>query len=237
MKYSFFYSLFLVLGLTTSSAFAAGNIALIYKGPGACVEECSEASALIAKMAGLEPRYVGPNETDPAIFNNAKIWIQPGGFSVDASLAMRPALKKNLVSFVENGGAYVGFCAGGFLATSMIGRSEYPGLGFVPGSTRYFNEVDENGIMVNVNWKGKTRHLYYEGGPRFDVPQNSGVQILSRYADGSVESLQTTYGLGRVAVTGTHPEAPLSWRQSFGLTDRDGLDLDIAVELVRWAAR
>jgi hypothetical protein len=108
------------------------NIALIYKGEGSCIEDCSESAALVAEWAGLVPVYVSPNEVDLKIFDKAAIWIQPGGESLIVSDAMSADLKRAVREFVEKGGGYVGFCAGAFFADDNIHGTGSKGLNLIP---------------------------------------------------------------------------------------------------------
>ncbi|MES2964413.1 MAG: BPL-N domain-containing protein [Bdellovibrionota bacterium] len=209
--------------------------ALVYKGPGSCEEHCSESSADVAKLAGFEPVYVGPKDVDPAIFKNAAVWIQPGGVSSTVALNMDPVLKDNLREFIANGGGYVGFCAGGFFSTAMVGSTKNKGLGIMPGRSTLV-KTTEQALMVDVTWAGLTRHLYFEGGPYFTFEKEDAVEITATYADGTVASARAAFGKGRVYVTGPHPEAPQYWRDYFKLEDRDGLDPDLARDMVLWAA-
>jgi glutamine amidotransferase-like uncharacterized protein len=224
--------------LSTISCLSYGATALIYKGQGSCEEGCSESAALMATLAGLKPVYVSPSETGKAIFNDARVWIQPGGESDDAILAMNPSLKANLKEFVARGGGYVGFCAGAFMATSKIANTSLDGLGLIPGvGYPYLPSTDPDvGQMVPMQWGSKVRHLYFEGGPAFKIPQSTSVQVVGLYPGGDIAAIRALFYRGRVFVIGTHPEAPDDWKEYFQLKDRDGRDWDMAVMMIRWAS-
>ena len=113
---------FLLLAVVASSIFgnaradeAVRPLALVYQGEGSCEEGCSEAAAAIAELAGFRVKYVGPealkeDATDvqvKAVFENAKVWIQPGGVAMDAMYSMTYKLRTELVNFIDNGGGYV----------------------------------------------------------------------------------------------------------------------------------
>src|SRR3954463_13790060 len=100
-------SLLLTLGQTAQAADA-----LVYKGPGSCEDGCSEAAALVAKLAGLHPVFVDPHPASADVFKNAAVWIQPGGKSRTVGATMSAELKSWIQNFVAAGGGYVGFCAG-----------------------------------------------------------------------------------------------------------------------------
>lgn len=224
---------------------ALASDALVYKGPGSCDEDCSSAAALMAQMAGLNPVYVGPSEADPKLFANAVVWIQPGGTSRAVGQNMTEALKQRIRDFVHGGGAYVGFCAGGFFATSKIGELEDPGLGLITGSTALYEKIDTDAGMLALNWGGRARQLYWEGGPAFYPPAVGGAaapeviapEVMATYPDGTAAAVRAPYGEGRVYVAGVHPEAPQWWRDYYKLHDSDGLDYDLAVGMIQWAAR
>ena len=223
------------LSLSPAPQFGVAKIALVYQGPGACEEGCVPAAADVATRAGLKVLLVGPTETDSHLFDNAAVWIQPGGKSSQVSKAMSDALKERIRAFVSGGGAYVGFCAGGFFSTSEIRNDGVRGLGLVPGKSLPFESPHDADILA-VDWRTRARQMYFEGGPYFDVPaedlQSGRVRVMSTYADGKIAALVTHFGQGRVSVTGLHPEAPQYWRDYYKITDTDGVDFDQAQDMM-----
>lgn len=211
-------------------------IALVYKGPGSCPEDCSLASAHVAELAGFEVRYVGPQEINPNIFKDAKVYIQPGGVSNIVGDNMISSMKTALKNFIASGGGYVGFCAGGFFAS--LPHDGYKYLGIIAADSD-LAKIRPNTSQQWVTWKdGTKRSVYFEGGPYFIVPQNSNLTITSRYQDGRVAGVEGAFGKGRVSVVGHHPEAPEWWRTDSKLVDPDGIEGDwqMAVQMIRWAA-
>lgn len=237
----------LILGGKLASAGVPANnkgqngdpIALVYKGPGSCEEDCSEAAAEMARLAGLQPVYVGPEETRPEIFNNAVVWIQPGGKSSKVSKTMNAALKQLIREFVYRGGGYVGFCAGGFYSTELISETGNPGLGMLPGKNHLYEEVQNEIELPTLNWMGVNRKVYWEGGPYFIPPESkelysSNYQILALYPNGTPATVSSRYGQGAVVVTGAHPESPRWWKHDgVELNDDDGDDFDLAVDMIQ----
>jgi glutamine amidotransferase-like uncharacterized protein len=216
------------------SSSVRADLALVYRGPGSCEEGCSEAAASVAEQDGYKVEYVGPDSNDPALFAHAKVWIQPGGVAATVVESMSADLKNQLRTFIARGGGYVGFCAGAFTATARVGSTRVNGLGILPGLTRLYKGSDPGSILEFI-WRGLTRHLYWEGGPYFVFSASSGVEQIATYPDDSAAAVRAAYGKGRVFVTGAHPEAPADWRKNPDLDDPDGLDHDLAIEMVRWA--
>ena len=227
----------LFFGVFSLSTFASSQkpIALVYKGPGSCVEDCSEASAHMAELAGFTAVYIGPDETNPNVFSNAKVYIQPGGNSWAVGVNMHPTLKRNLRTFIANGGGYVGFCAGAFYAADTI--KNYPRMDLFRGNSVFYKWMPQSPIIEKMTWKGKTRHVYWEGGPYLQLYKGSGFEVIAKYSNGLPAAVQGAYGNGRVSVIGHHPEAPQWWREDPFIADPDGLDYDIAIDMIHWATR
>ena len=233
---------------TPAPSVAPSGIALVFSGNGACAEDCAKAGEDAAKLAGLTPVAVYGNELSTkstadqvaAFFENVKVWIMPGGSSRSEVASLSSTMRSALKSFVENGGGYVGWCAGAFSATSIIGTTGVSGLGLIPGNTALYNtSTHQNGYggsIEKTTWFNDLRYLYLEGGPYFyNLP--SSVEVVGRYDDQvSVSAVRTTYGKGRVYLTGTHPEAPSWWWKGTGISDPDGSDQSYAADMIRWAA-
>jgi glutamine amidotransferase-like uncharacterized protein len=213
------------------------NVALVYRGPGVCVEDCAQAAAEPAQKIGLRVKYVGPQDSSPQLFEDAVVWIQPGGGSKSAGTAMTKQLKENVRSFVFKGGGYVGFCAGAPIATSKIHDSEIDGLGILQGVSvhKYLEVGNDNPTILKVQWDGLPRFLYWEAGSYMTVEKGFKGEAIAFYPNGFIAALRMTYGKGRVFVTGLHPEAPDFWKKLAKLSDPDGSDMILAKEMVRWA--
>jgi glutamine amidotransferase-like uncharacterized protein len=217
----------------------AATLALIYKGPGACESGCAESAAEVARTAGLLPVFVGPDQLpNTDIFREAAVWIQPGGRSSVVFQHMNPILKKWITDFVYSGASYVGFCAGGFFSTSEIADRGQEGLGIIPGINRLYEESDLAVYQVDINWEGKLRNIYWEGGPYFVLPQSypedREAWPVAYYPNGSLAAVKARFGEGRAFVSGPHPEAPESWKRYYRLHDTDGSDWDLARAMIEW---
>jgi glutamine amidotransferase-like uncharacterized protein len=150
---------------------------------------------------------------------------------------MSYSLKQAIRNFVNAGGGYVGFCAGAFLATGMVGTTSVPGLGIFPGRTQLVEGIySAHGVILPMTWDGTLKHIYFEGGPHLIFSARSQIEATAYFDDGTVGSGRAFYGAGRVYVTGAHPEAPADWRQDLYLYDADGVDVPVAVDMVNWAA-
>jgi glutamine amidotransferase-like uncharacterized protein len=162
------------------------------------------------------------------------VWIQPGGHSPQVMQAMTAQMVTALQSFVSNGGAYVGFCAGAFSATDWVGTSTYQGFNIFPGYTTVYKSRYQAEI-IPILWEGKPRSIYWEGGPYLSEIPHGMAETIATYPTGQIAAARAPFGKGRVFIAGFHPEAPQQWRDYYGLTDPDGLDYDLAQEMITWA--
>jgi glutamine amidotransferase-like uncharacterized protein len=241
------------LTVTIAYADSGSPLALIYKGPGA--KGGSDAVATVALLAGYQPVFVGPDGTEAiGKWNQAALWIQPGGQARKQVVAMSAQLKSEIRDFVHSGnGGYVGFCAGGFLAMEKFGwhNDNDPSdnfesdaaLGLLPGYGHYYDHFDKlipdakhTGLLISTVWAGQPRKIYWDLGPYFDedTVKSPGVEVLSRYEDGPAMTIRSTYGKGRVFVSGVHPEAPQDWFDGDNLKN-DSLNYDLAETMFHWA--
>ncbi|MFF2653706.1 BPL-N domain-containing protein [Streptomyces sp. NPDC058045] len=212
--------------------------ALVYRGPGVC-EGCAEAVAALLKRSPrrFEVAYVGPDEDLPltaASLADADLYAQPGGGDdVDAAWRALRGAARAVRDWTRDGGRYLGFCMGGYLA----GRT--PGFGLLPGDTDGYTSSpgasvhDGRDTVVPVTWRGKRRHMYFQDGPRFLLDDGADATVLAEYGNGTIAAVVAPYGRGRVGVVGPHPEADASWYADEGLRNPDGVRFDLGLDLIR----
>ncbi|MFZ9595819.1 MAG: hypothetical protein ACO3A2_07035, partial [Bdellovibrionia bacterium] len=141
----------------------------------------------------------------------------------------------------EYGVNFVGFCAGAFIAVGpeAQGSAIAPDTGFSllsQESLPYYHLEDE-GIeyaMVGLRFANSSvRSVLWWGGPSLpEVPHG----VIARYEDTDQAAIiQADTGKGMIFLSGPHPEAPESWREKLGLHDPDGLDQDLAWQMIEAA--
>ena len=197
------------------------------------------AAAKIARRSGFRVQYILPGLKDYSVFQNAKLWVQPGGKSTTAAASMGPALLNRIREFVADGGGYVGFCAGAFLSTGKIGTSGADGYGIIPGETELLIKTGSDHKMLKVWTPNGPRWVFYAGGPFLKVTDDQLAavdgHVIARYSDNSVAGVEVRYGKGKVAVVGFHPEANWLWKLAHFKIDPDGKDFDYAEAMVKYA--
>ncbi len=217
---------------------STNKIALVYSGTGICAEDCASAAAYAATLAGFTPKLIVGNSLPEtataddvaAFFKDVAVWIEPGGYATNSLQGMTAKLQTSLVDFIKNGGGYVGFCAGAFMATTQIGTTGVAGLGIFPGNTTPFNGQETEAIT----WDGQLEQMYWEGGP-YMTNYGSTVVPVAYYPDGTVAAARAQYGLGKVFLSGVHPEAPAWWSGKGSSSSVVGPDQSLAAEQMLWA--
>ncbi|QWF84175.1 BPL-N domain-containing protein [Amycolatopsis sp. CA-230715] len=204
-------------------------IALVYRGP-ATTPDCAESIADLVRATAwrFDVRFAGPDEATPVTreaLDTAALYVQPGGGGLDAAFEHLRAHVSDVRGYVWSGGRYLGICLGGYLAGSD------PGFALVPGGAdRYIDSpgatIDsEADTVVRVSWRGRGRYLYFQDGPCFPLPSSApGAEVLATYPNGVPAAVLASYGAGRVAVVGPHPEATADWYADADLVNPAGID-------------
>ncbi|OAA76605.1 biotin protein ligase [Akanthomyces lecanii RCEF 1005] len=221
--------------------------AFVYRGP----KDDPDLSKAVGELLESSPRkftvkYVGPDDITADSLKSVKLFAFPGGPDVDDLWEELEPVAQDIRDFVANGGRYLGFCLGAYIA----GHS--PGLGLLPGGTQISAESDEKDAqvkddrdtMIQVNWSfssganaGKTaenRWVYFqEGSVVKNFVENGTSHVLARYSStGHVAATLNKYGQGWVGTTGPHPEANQLWFDVVKLNATDGLQFDIGHDLI-----
>jgi glutamine amidotransferase-like uncharacterized protein len=153
--------------------------------------------------------------------------VIPGGRDVYYHNSLDGQGTDKIRAFIENGGNYLGICAGGYFACSAIefekgGSLEvcdtrslmfFPGIAEGPayGKNKYRYDSSQGVQAAHLNWKENEEfHAYFNGGCQFAQPEKyPNVTVLGSYRD--LESspaaiVDCKVGRGRALLTGVHLE-------------------------------
>jgi glutamine amidotransferase-like uncharacterized protein len=232
-RLSFAILLFLTLAIKPGYAHSK---ALIYRGPGAC-EECPETVARLLKSANIESDFIGPGQMTLETLKSAALYIQPGGtdYVQDTMSALSQAEVKALQTYVNEGGRYLGICAGGYLAGEWAEDPDklVRGFGFIPGVVREESK-DRSARVEPIDWLQNFYWLYFQDGPYFDVSRMPLAEVWAVYArTGHAAAVMNGFGKGRVGLIGPHPEAELDWYTDDHLVSPDGLHPDLEIGFIQ----
>ena len=171
------------------------------------------------------------NELDTSRLRKCKLIIIPGGNFIDIGKNLTEETSTKIQKAVHQGLNYLGICAGGFLA----GNTQNNSFNIAKDVQFRFYSAEDKGIrkaaVAIVNADGVTIEHYWEDGPQF----SGWGDIVSKYPDGTPATVQGSYGLGFVVLTGVHPEAPENWRKEFYFTTSIEYSHKYAVMLIKAA--
>ncbi|KAH0174710.1 hypothetical protein KCU67_g625, partial [Aureobasidium melanogenum] len=226
--------------------------AMIYRGTNGC-EGCSESVQALLESAypDINITFAGPDEEvkiNAETLNDMDMFVQPGGPDLDEAWEEAKAYASDVRNFVANGGWYIGFCLGAYLAGPKNG------FDLLSEGVRVTREIKRplaqvrstKDTVIQVDWsfatgqnRGTTKHkrwLYFQDGAAFVLPSGSTTKVLARYSrNGDVASTLNAFGKGWVANVGPHPEADQSWYDLVSVGNPDGVKTDIGVDFVRAA--
>lgn len=227
---------------TSGAAMTGGRdprLALVYRGK-ATLPGCPEAVGAALEQAGMTVAYVGPREKrhlNAETLAEAAIYAQPGGGDLDDAWPRLQDSTEDIQTFVRDGGSYLGFCLGAYLA------GDDPGFDLLPGRVDQYvvskgaSITHERDALITLDWDGAARTMYFQDGaimyPGALAGAGAGAQVVAHYDNGGVAAMVSSYGSGRVGVVGPHPEASLDWYVDVGLTPPQPLAVDLAVDLVQ----
>ncbi|CAJ0542412.1 Ff.00g000640.m01.CDS01 [Fusarium sp. VM40] len=236
-----------VLSSTVMTAFGAHvrPKAVVYRGPASspgCPESLGQ--LLESSPSNFQVVYAGPNEPVDVIeaLKGATVYAHGGGPNWGKAYRSTKKYQNAIRSFVDNGGHYLGFCLGAYLAGPTNG------YGLLPQGVKTDREVEqkraqiegEEDTVIQVDWKfanghvDKKRWLYFQDGVVIQgLNDKSPGRIVGRYsANGDVAASITPYGKGWVGLIGPHPEADDTWYDDAEITNPEGIKFDIGHDFV-----
>ncbi|MFX0054997.1 MAG: BPL-N domain-containing protein [Candidatus Hermodarchaeota archaeon] len=168
------------------------------------------------------------------ILNDYDIIAIPGGWAWAYFQDLTNSGVVRIRSFVENGGAFFGVCAGAYFACDNI-RWEgenigysldlYPNLGIGPIEEiaawpgHNMTRINLNKAVTGPDLSGEpdSHIVMYYGGPYFETGGTDGVTVLATYdVNDEPAIIAYEYGQGRIVLSGPHVE----WEED---ADRDGV--------------
>ena len=163
--------------------------------------------------AGLtyeEVDYDDLNASSEALLHRYKVILFPGGYARWYSAWLDGVGKKRIRRFVENGGGYLGICAGAFFACDRISWQGtnyddsagydldlFPGQGTGPitdiadwddpdncYNMTLLHFTNANSVLPAFQPSAGGEHILYYGGPWFSIDPGAEVEVLATYGYG-----------------------------------------------------
>ncbi len=164
---------------------------------------------------------------------DTKLLLIPGGRDVYYHKALGKKGAEKIRAFIENGGHYLGLCAGAYFAAQKIefekggplqvcgerALSFFPGRAAGPayGPGRYSYESDQGVEAACISWKSEECFTYFNGGCYFeDAHAYSGVEVLGSYLQleqTPAAIVSCRVGEGKAILSGVHIEFTTAFLQ------------------------
>lgn len=159
---------------------------------------------------------------------SVSLFIMPGGRDRPYHAALKGAGNAQIRSFVENGGTYLGICAGAYYGSKTVEFDQgyplevceereisfFPGKAIGPayGKGTFEYESDKGARLAKIGTANGPFYAYYNGGCYFEG-DFTHVKILARYLDlpGHPPAIiECSVVKGKAILSGVHIETVLS---------------------------
>ncbi len=163
---------------------------------------------------------------EPDWEEKAALIVMPGGRDIPYHTRLQGSANKRIKRFVQEGGSYLGICAGAYYGASQVefekgGELEVCAsreLAFFPGKA--VGPVYEKGVFryeseagarsADIQWDGGVCSLYFNGGCYFEKAEDyPNVQVIGRYLDHPqvpAAVIECQVNKGKAILSGVHPE-------------------------------
>lgn len=201
---------------------------LVYQGEGAD-SFCVNSLAAALRLEGFDQVKLVDQDVflDDSWKKNTRLLIFPGGRDVPYHNILKGDPNRQIKEFVQDGGVYLGICAGGYYGASfvefekghpleVVGGRE---LGFFSGVAKgpaygpgFFSYRSQKGARIaRLNLCGFAQlSSYYNGGCIFvHAESNPTASVIARYADIQGQPaaiIKCKAGKGIAILSGVHPE-------------------------------
>jgi len=226
--------LFCMLLFTTGLAHA--RTVGIFNGAGTC-DGCAETVATFFSAQGDKVVYLNEHTLTANKLACMEVYVQPGGSDdIDETLdALSTEQVKAIREFVQEGGSYLGICAGNYLAARYSSAADKkPAYGLINNAELSSESASAAPSLLKLQWGKLSRMVYNQSGPQFGKQAGKGVEVLARYSkSGRIAAPASRFGQGKVVLVGPHLEADEDWYEADKLSLQYGLNQDLFRELLR----
>jgi glutamine amidotransferase-like uncharacterized protein len=161
----------------------------------------------------------------------AALLIIPGGADIPYTRSLNGIGNQKIRDFVENGGSFLGICAGCYYAGAFVDFAKETALevqgmrelSFFPGIVRgpflapYDYQSEQGARAAKIIWKSTLEfqendsfYVYYNGGGYFvEAALTNNTTVLATYSseeEGEAAIIECRVGLGKAILSGVHFE-------------------------------
>lgn len=228
-----FFAFAILPGQGPASQPPAADTVYIYAGPGTSKKGLVQTSAAICPFLNstYHIEYITPEQLlNDGWETQAALLVIPGGADIPYTKALNGTGNQKIRAYVENGGAFLGICAGSYYAgqfvdfakgTSIVVQGARE-LAFFPGIVRgpmfgpYDYMSESSAKSCEIRWidtlgfqKDTIFTVYYNGGGYFvDAATKNQVTVLATYDlnEEFAAIIECRVGRGKAILSGVHFE-------------------------------
>jgi len=161
-----------------------------------------------------------------ALRSTIKLLVMPGGADLYYTEKLKGDGDTAIRNYIENGGSYLGICAGSYYACTDIEWAketthkicEPRALAFFPGKavgpvTEFIEDNDPEKswhaapeVFYDDGHYQMEAHVHYAGGPVFVPAENEGFTVLAKYVNGENAIVECSVGAGKAILCSPHLE-------------------------------
>ncbi|MBS0585470.1 MAG: hypothetical protein JSR76_04120 [Verrucomicrobia bacterium] len=208
------------------------DTAYIYGGPGASLQSISQTIASLKNFFPIDKiKKLSPKQLLEASWEkDAALFVLPGGLDLPYAKILKGARLEKIRSYVEEGGLYIGICAGAYYSSAFVDFAkgepleiqEARKLAFFKGTAKgpilapWVPQSEEGARCARILWgdnkgfpKGKEFFVYYNGGSYFvEAEKSPGIEVLAYYDLKAPfpAIIACSIGKGRAILSGVHFE-------------------------------
>lgn len=199
----------------------------VYSGPGAALESLAQTMAIFQELASVpySIHKIGFRELKGGAWTkDAALLVMPGGADIPYAKYLSGEGTTKIREFVEQGGSYLGICAGAYFASAKItfeagtplevhGIRElkfFPGIAEGPVLAPYDYNSNSGARIAELRVKGSDKLVFshFNGGCHFvDAEKIPEVTVHATYGKtGKAAIIEIKVRRGTVVLSGVHPE-------------------------------
>lgn len=184
---------------------------IVYQGPGVSPESLKHTLHTFSGSQVITPEQILTTDWE----KETRLFIIPGGADLPYTRSLNGARNQKIRQFVENGGTYLGICAGAYFASSSVefakGTSlevtgtrelqffEGPAIGpLVP----YCYHNNSGARAIRLFYQDQEVKVFYNGGCYFPNAQH----VLAYYENNLPAIIECRVGKGKAILSGVHFE-------------------------------
>lgn len=176
--------------------------------------------------SGVTPGFCSASDIIDGALDQARLLVMPGGADLYFCEALNGAGNRAIRQFVENGGHYLGLCAGAYYGCRTIAWAANDRANRICGERqlRFYEgkatgpiyqwledgDIDKSWLAAaTITFDETEARVFYEGGPVFSEPEDEQAQVLARYKDlpdAPPAIIECRVGRGLAILSGPHIE-------------------------------